>query len=131
MSFFLVKVADEIEAGDVEAALKTSTSGAVKAFRSLPSFVQTLLEKLFGQEEAIVKSVVASAATYLSAAYASGGLTNDGIKAEAKVLFDKLSSLNIETFTVDDLFSELKSALDATGMVSASSNTSSTDTSAS
>lgn len=114
MTFFLVKVADEVETGDFQAALKTLTSGAVKAFEALPAWLQAFASKLGGQEVTILTNLVSSAASTLMTDIENPSqITGVAISAQAQAIYAELASQNISTFTLQDVFSALNGALSA------------------
>lgn len=110
--FFLVKVADEVEVGDFQGALKTLTSGAVKTFEALPAWLQAFASKLGGQEVTILDGLISSAASTLMTDITDPSqLATATIVTQAKAIYAELVTQNIGTFTLQDIFSALNAAL--------------------
>lgn len=112
MAFFIVKVADEVAAGDFQGALKTLTSGAVKTFEELPVWLQSFLGKLGGQEQTILSGLVSTAVSALMTDIQNPSqLTSAQISAQAQAIYQQLVQQNVSTFTLQDVFSALNAAL--------------------
>lgn len=75
----------------------------------LPSWLVNLIDKMGQQEGKILDALVQTAVPDLI----KNGLTTAGFVATAKDIFNQLSSQNITTFTLQDIFSALNAAVSA------------------
>jgi hypothetical protein len=82
----------------------------VKAwFTSLPTWLQSFVSKMATDEGAILDGLVTVAVKDIEA----GGLSTASFVAAAKDVFAKLVAQNISTFTLQDVFTALNSAVSA------------------
>jgi len=86
----------------------------VKGFARLPDWLQSFISKMGTDEVAILSGLCNDAIADLMADIANpSALTTAQITAQAKAIFAKLVAQNVSTFTLQDVFSALNSALSA------------------
>ncbi len=102
--------------------------GFTKLFHSLPAWIQAFVTKIGSQEGTILQGLVnAAVADLMQDIQNPSQLSSAQIGAQAAAIFAQLVSQNISTFTLQDVYATLNTALSAQSAAGAAATAAVTD----